>query len=263
LPGYILAQANNYWSYNFNEGSSLVAGAVVGGGAGASAIFYNPAIISEISASKFSLNASLFSFEIFNAKNSLGEGIDLPSTRFYAIPRSVSYMHKPRNHPNWNLEFAYLNVANSQLDGVNYTNKEIDVLTYLPGKENYVAYTELQNESRNDYFGLGGSYKLSDNFFLGLSMFVSIDSKYSNYQIDISADPKQPIYSEEGDGIPYYIATHTTREMLKFNDYRLLWKFGLLYKWPNLSIGLNITTPSVGGIYKSGNRSAHAKFFGC
>lgn len=254
FPGYLLAQANNYWSYNFNEGSSLVAGAVVGGGAGPSAIFYNPAIISEISASKLSLNASLFSYEIFNAKNALGEGIDLPSTRFYAIPRSVSYMHKPANRPNWSLEFAYLNVANSQLDGVNYTNNEIDILTYLPGKENYVAYTEIQSEARNDYFGVGGSYKLTNNFYLGLSMFVSIDSKYSNYQIDINASPKQEVFESNGDEIPYFIATHTTREMLKFNDYRLLLKLGLLYKWPQLSIGLNITTPSVGGIYSDGKK---------
>ena len=82
FPWVLKAQFNNYWSYNFNEGSSLVAGAVVGGGAGPSAIFYNPAIISEISASKLSLNASLFAYDIFNAKNVLGDGIDIPSSRF-------------------------------------------------------------------------------------------------------------------------------------------------------------------------------------
>lgn len=254
FPWFLNAQFNNYWSYNFNEESSLVAGAVVGGGAGASAIFYNPAIISEISASKLSLNASLFAYNINNAKNILGEGIDFQSTRFFSIPRSVSYMHKPKNHPNWNLEFAYLNVANNEFSAVNYTEKDIDILTHLPGVEHYVAYTELKNNLRNDYFGAGGSIKLSKNLFVGSSMFVSVNSKYSVYQLDINAFPTKGLPEVQGEEVPYYTASHVTQEMVKFNDYRLLWKFGLLYKQPRFSIGLNITTPSVGGIYSDGKK---------
>ncbi len=181
FPWLVNAQINNYWSYNFNEESTMIAGAVVGGGAGASSIFYNPAIISDINESKLSLNASLFAYEINNAKNILGEDIDLSSTRFYPIPRSVSYMHKPKNHHNWNLEFAYLNVANNEFSAINYTEKDLDILTYLPGIEHYVAYTELKTETRNDFFGAGGSFKLSKNLFLGSSIFVSVNSKYSMY----------------------------------------------------------------------------------
>jgi len=253
-PWLLKAQVNNYWSYNFNEESSLVAGAVVGGGAGASAIFYNPAIISEISASKLSLNASLFAYDINNVKNVLGEGIDLQSTRFYPIPRSVSYMYKPRNHPNWNLEFAYLNVANAEFNAVNYTENEIDILTHLPGTEHYVAYTELKTSMRNDFFGAGGSYKVGKNLYLGTSLFVSVDSKYSAYQLDISANPKQISTEVKEETIPYYVASNATQEMVKFNDYRLLWKFGMLYKQPRFSVGLNFTTPSVGGIYSDGKK---------
>jgi len=254
VQGFLNAQVNNYWSYNFNEESSLVAGAVVGGGAGASAIFYNPAIISEISASKLSLNASLFAYDISNAKNILGEGIDLQSTRLYAIPRSLSYMHKPRNHPNWNLEFAILNVANHESSGTNYTEKKIDILKYLPGIENYVAYTELFSSNRTDYFGAGGSYKVGENLFLGMSMFVSIDSKYSGYQLNIYANPTELLTKVQDEEIPYYVASYESQESVKFNDYRLLWKIGLFYKKPRFSVGLNFTTPSVGGIYSDGKR---------
>jgi hypothetical protein len=253
-PWFLNAQFNNYWSYNFNEESSLIAGAVVGGGAGASAIFYNPAIISEISASKLSLNASLFAYDVNKAKNILGKGIDFESTRFYPIPRSVSYMHKPKNHPNWNLEFAYLNVANNEFSAVNYTEKDMDILTYLPGIEHYVAYTELKTVSRNDYFGAGGSIKLRKNLYLGSSMFVSVNSKYSLYQLDINSFPTKPLTGAQVEETPYYTASHVTQEMVKFNDYRLLWKLGMLYKQPRFSIGLNITTPSVGGIYSDGKK---------
>jgi len=251
LPLFLKAQINNYWSYNFNEESTMIAGAVVGGGAGASSIFYNPAIISDINESKLSLNASLFAYEINNANNILGEGIDLQSTRFYAIPRSVSFMYKPPNHPGWSLEFAYLNVANSEYSGVNFTEKNIDILTYLPGTEQYQAYTDLKTDIRTDFFGAGGSIKLSENFFVGSSMFVSVNSKYSIYQLDINASPTSAASSNE---IAYYNALHETQEMVKFNDYRLLWKLGIFYKKSRFSAGLNITTPSVGGIYSDGKK---------
>lgn len=251
FPCLTKAQINNYWSYNFNEESTMIAGAVVGGGAGASSIFYNPAIISDINESKLSLNASLFAYEINDANNILGEDIDLQSTRFYAVPRSVSYMHKPRNHPGWSLEFAYLNVANSEFSGVNFTEKNIDVLGYLPGNENYQAYTNLNTDVRTDFFGAGGSIKINENFYAGSSMFVSVYSKYSSYQLDINASPANAATTEE---IAYYIAKHETQELVKFNDYRLLWKFGLFYKKNRFSAGLNVTTPSVGGIYSDGKK---------
>jgi len=250
-PWFLKAQINNYWGYNFNEESSLIAGAVVGGGAGASAIFYNPAIISDISASKLSLNVSLFSYDVYNVKNVLGEGIDLESTRFYAVPRSVSYMYKPPNHPGWNLEFSYLNVANREFSAINFTEKNIDILTYLPGTEHYQAYNQLKTKIRTDFFGAGGSIKLSENLFAGSSMFVSVNSKYSGYQLDINAAPTS-MASDTNTG--YYIAKQETQEMVNFNDYRLLWKFGLYYTKDRFSAGLNITTPSIGGIYSDGKK---------
>ena len=54
-------QSYSYWTQNFNEESSLLAGAVVGGGSGPSAIYYNPAAIVAGGKSMVSFNASLFS----------------------------------------------------------------------------------------------------------------------------------------------------------------------------------------------------------
>ncbi len=257
LPGLLLAQMHNYWSYNFNEESSLVAGAVVGGGAGASAIFYNPATISEINTSKLSLNASLVSFDITNSKNILGENIPLKSTRFYAVPRFVSYMHKPKSHPNWSLEFAFMNVNNYELSTANFTNKKINIINNLPGEERYVAFTEYDTKYRNDFFGIGGSHILRENLYFGMSMFVSVKSFYSRYQLDINAQPELSNLFRLVEENSYYTASQATQEIIKFNDYRLLWKFGFLYKKDRLSFGLNFTTPSIGGIYSDGKRVMH------
>ena len=64
----VQAQSDNYWSWNFNTPSTLLAGSVVGGSAGPSAIFYNPAINDHEKVPSLSLSASLVSFQFFNAK---------------------------------------------------------------------------------------------------------------------------------------------------------------------------------------------------
>jgi hypothetical protein len=48
LPLILSGQSHNYWTRSFNEESSLLSGAVVGGGSGPSAIYYNPASIPDL-----------------------------------------------------------------------------------------------------------------------------------------------------------------------------------------------------------------------
>ena len=253
FPLLVSGQTDNYWSRNFNEESSLLSGAVVGGGAGASAIFYNPASISEIKESKLSLNASLFSFDFLNAKNALGDEIDFYDSRGYVIPRFFSYMLKLKKQPDWSFEIAFLNNSNFLTESTNFVDKNIDILTHLPGTERYTSFSKYSNKVRDDYFGIGGSYKLSDKFAFGTSLFVSAKTNDYSYSIDIEAgtNPNEINVPAE---TPYFSAKYNEEEYLKFNDYRLLWKLGLLYKVKRFSVGLNITTPSIGNIYSDGKK---------
>jgi len=56
------------------------------------------------------------------------------------------------------------------------------------------------------------------------------------------------------DDYKFYTASYDSFEYLKFNDYRLTWKAGLLYQGESFSFGLSVTTPSLGGIYSDGKR---------
>jgi hypothetical protein len=250
-PVLLIAQTSNYWSRNFNEESSLLSGAVVGGGATASAIYYNPAIISDIEESKLSFNASLFSFESLKAKNAYGEGIDLYDLRTYAIPRFVSYMIKLKKIPNWSLELAFLNTANYQVNNVSFVDKKIDILKNIPGEERYTASNNYAFKLRDDYLGIGGSRKLGEKWAVGASMFLSALSKYYYYLLDINAGPKQD-FNTTDENNSYFTASYNEQTVQSFNDYRLLWKIGVFYKTQKFSAGVNITTPSVSGIYSDG-----------
>jgi len=57
------AQNTGYWATQLNEESFMLAGPVVGGGAGVGSIYYSPALISDNNKSNLSLNVSLFSVE--------------------------------------------------------------------------------------------------------------------------------------------------------------------------------------------------------
>lgn len=245
------AQSYNHWTRSFNEESSLLAGAVVGGGSGPSAIYYNPSSISEITESKLSVHASLFSFRFYNIQNALGDGIDLKRTNIQAEPRFLSYMIKPKKHPGWSLEFAMLNNENYKLDMARSVDMENDVLTNTPGPDRYYATFQYLNRYRDDWIGVGWSFKVNPHLFLGVSMFVTIKSMEYSYHLDIEAYPLDSIPNGNTD---FTTANSQQMEYAKYNDYRLLWKFGILYKRERFSIGACYTTRSVGGIYSDGKR---------
>ncbi len=247
------AQSFNYWTRNFNEESSLVSGAVVGGGAGPSAIYYNPAVIGEKSNSQFSIHASLFSMNQYNIRNALGNGVDLSSTQFIVEPRFISYMMRP--HHRWTVEFAFLNNENYRLDLNTSLDMQVDVLRHLPGEERYYARFRYTDRYRDDWVGAGFSYRINAYWKAGMSMMVPIRSLDYNYLVDLSAMPlSDTILTGEGP-VPYYSARYEEMDYIHLNNYRLLWKGGLLYHRGRVGWGLSVTTPSV-NVYADGKRVA-------
>jgi hypothetical protein len=258
LPFVSSGQSYNYWTRSFNEESSLVSGAVVGGGSGPSAIYYNPASISEITQSKFTLNASLFSFDFINIKNGLGDGIDINSTRGNIKPRFISYMIQLKKYPNWSYQFAYLNNENTRVELTESVDRQMDILTQLPGDERYFAIYQASNYFRDDWIGMGGSVRLNTKIFLGFAFFVTIKSSTVTNLVDIEAFP---LHTPDYDTLPAdpgYSARYYSDSYAKYNDYRILGKAGILYKEKSFSAGICITTPSQ-GLYTDGKRAAHTE----
>ena len=236
------AQTDRYWSHNFNDVSSMLAGAVVGGGAGISAIYYNPANISEITQSNFSITASLFSYNLYDYQNALGDSIDLQLSHITVEPRFVSYMIQPKNNKRLSIELASMNIENTNQNYIQTVDQRIDILKNLPGKEDYYATYTYRNQYRNDYVGIGASYKLTDRFWIGGSMFVALKSLRFSQSISIEAFPVEQVVL---DSIPFYSASYENWNSVRYDQLSILWHVGITYKINNVSLGLKLATPGV------------------
>ncbi len=241
-----LGQSHNYWTRSFNEESSLLSGSVVGGGAGPSAIYYNPASISEVKASKLSLNTSLFSLNFINIHNALGDHIDLGEAIGRVEPRFIAYMLKLKKYQTWSFEIAFLNNENVETEFLAAVDARENVLTGNPGDDRYVAYYQYYNKFKDEWIGIGASKKFGNRLFLGMSMFATIKTLKYQHSLDIQAYPLSDTMLVSDAGNSFHAAGYEELNYLSFTDYRLMWKFGIIYKWNYLSIGLMVTTPSVG-----------------
>jgi len=255
-----LAQSDNYWSWTFNTPSMLVAGSVVGGGAGPSAIFYNPALINHEQVPSLTLSANLISLQSFKANNIAGEGIDADKLIFKIQPRFLSYI-LPSKNERFGLSAAILSPDSEEIEFTIQHFDELDIIERTQGMETYEGYLKYSRRYDDTWVGFGASYKLSDKFYVGVSSFLSI--KVLKYQYERSAQAYQ-----QGDSVVVgqntearYIAESSYKEEMKYWDLSFVFKGGAQYKSENeqLHIGANITFPNIRFIGQADIRKSRSR----
>jgi len=243
---------NQYWGHPFNSVSSLLGGAVIAGDAGNTAIYYNPASISEIkTGSNLSLAANLFSWNVYHFKNALGDGIDINTDNFLVQPQFMSFSHKPSFSKSVNISFAALTRIKEKME-MTYSNSEfIEILNAYPGEEQYNTTLDYRNDFTDFWIGGAISQQLSKRFSYGVSLFVSGATLIYSYAYSATAinsnDTLNGLHISS-------IAQSTYSELTKFTEYRLIIKFGMTYVLNNWKLGLTITTPTM-HVFSSGKRA--------
>jgi len=233
---FIHAQINNYWSMGSNTSSSLLGGAVVGGGAGDVAIFYNPAAIVVEDQKQISFNASLLSFDLHKYHNALGYKRDLDYLEWGVKPRFISYQFKIKD----NQRLSYQITAFSRDEQLSELWDYQTAMVKSEVNKDDMAYTASYDMDRRyvDYwFGVGASYVLSERFSVGATLFGSAKSLryYQSSVIDI--DPLSSTFNKN--------SSWSSIEKQYFYVISLIPKIGMLYREGYFSFGLNVTLPSM------------------
>jgi hypothetical protein len=76
------------------------------------------------------------------------------------------------------------------------------------------------------------------------------------FDLDLQAFPLSDTVVSGNEQIPFYQANFMEKEYYHFNNYRLLWKIGMMYKSKRVQVGLVVRTPSI-NVYSDGKRILH------
>jgi len=237
------AQMDHYWSNNFNTSSALLGGAVVGGDPDASSIYYNPSMISQADQANLALSANLFKFEMVRYNNALGEDLNIKKDQFNVIPRFVSYT--THGGDNIDIELAFFTRNQDEISVFENYSVGVDILNLPDGDEFYNGTMQYSRKYSDQWFSLGLSQQLSDNFSLGVGTYFPLKNYRSESELDIRAFPMTDNVTYDSVPGKYYVASTTENSVMKAWDLRLLWKLGMHYQAGDLGIGLTITTPSL------------------
>lgn len=169
----VIAQSDNYWSWNFNTASTLLAGAVTGGSAGPSAVYYNPALIDQENIPNFALSANLIYIQFFRANNIAGEGNDANQFVFKIQPRFISYTLDSKNE-KLGVEVAILSPVSDEIRYTGQYNDKLDVIRRTLGDETYTGYLNYTRRYDDTWVGGGLSYGFSEQFYIGMSGFYQL-----------------------------------------------------------------------------------------
>lgn len=256
-----MAQSDNYWSWNFNTPSVLLAGSVVGGNAGSSSVFYNPSLINNDSIPSLSISANVLSLQFFSAENIAGEGIDTDKFIFKVQPRFVSYVF-PSKNDRFGVEAAILSPVSEEVNFTIQHTDEVEVINRTLGIETYDGYLKYSRKYEDIWAGAGFSYEISNKLSIGFSTFLAVKTMKYTYQQDADAYQKKDSVQLIDQVVPRYVAESKLKEEVKYWDLSFVFKFGARYRTTNdrFSVGANITLPNLhlygeGDVRKSSLRS--------
>ncbi|HNS47257.1 MAG TPA: hypothetical protein PKH94_08475 [Bacteroidales bacterium] len=249
----LLAQSHRHYTYSFSEESSLLGGAVIGGGSGTAAIFYNPASIKATGQSSFSLNASLVYIDWGSWNKALGDNYDLKQFTLAFRPRFVSYLIKSNLDENLTFQFVTFSKETFHRQLSLNDRRQTDILLSNPGYEEYVADFSLYSEFTNYWVGLGSSYEFNEHLSVGCSLFgiFKVLDYWNLYNLAAFGTESELVHPASETSS--YLATMDYKYRVKFNDYRLMFSVGMQYRTERMDFGMKIEFPSL-GVYEDGKQ---------
>ncbi|MCF6170324.1 MAG: outer membrane protein transport protein [Bacteroidales bacterium] len=252
-PGLHAQLLNHYWSQSYNSISSLLSGAVVGGDAGPSAIYYNPALINEFAnGTNVSLAASFLTLNHYSFYNAVSEGEHIPVTNFYVQPQFFSMTFVSPNH-KLSFEVATFTRIRQRFNAT-YAKTSYNDMSPVPVVNKFTSTYNYVNDYDDSWIGIGGSYSISEKFSVGLSLLFSSSTLNYYNALDATRYPMIDTLAGLPDDFPILVAENNYSERIKFTNIRLVSKIGLSYKSGNWSYGLNITLPPL-NIFTSGRHA--------
>ncbi len=230
----VYGQNHHFWTMNYGSESMLLNGSVIGSVEDLGAVYYNPARLGLIKNPAFVISADVYELNNYKIEDAIGTRADLSKSNFGGVPSLAAGTIKGKEGSKHSFAYAILLRSNSDF-GLSYNNEnERDIIPSIPGDELVEGEVELQNNSKDHWFGGSWAYAVKDNFSVGASFFVSkLNSNKGNIYNIRALD-------SNGD-----VSIYEYNRNYQIKSYGLVAKFGVAYSLDDWNLGLTVTTPRI------------------
>jgi hypothetical protein len=240
-------QDDHYWSQQYGAESTLLGGAMVGGAADNSAVYYNPGALAFISNQSLSIDANVYRMDKTLITDGAGNGVNLNSAQISIYPQIISGMLKLVKNDRFRFSYTLLTRNhNNLLMNTRYTSpaSESDPENPIQSATTFIGAYDYVNQLDEEWLGVGAGYSVSEKLGVGATLF----GVYRGQTYQLTNYVREVKYID-----PYYVfGTETNDEAVKYTSIGLLAKFGSSYISGRWKFGITLTTPSL-GLYGTGS----------
>ena len=238
------AQQNNYWAIQYGGRSALLGGAAIGGFEDNASFYYNPGAVGFLNSASFSINTSSVGWYGYSFTDAFGPGTEVSDLKSFTVPYMISGIIpiKIAQTPKLKLGFTLFHKATSETEFDFSQEMDFDLVERYPGTEDYSASLNSHDVFNDQWFGVTTAYSINDQLSVGLTTFLTISDRLSNY------NQNTIVYPDDGTINDLYstaLRSTVTNRMRVYKN-NVVFKLGASYKLNSSNIGVTLTALSVG-----------------
>ncbi|UCH65238.1 MAG: hypothetical protein JSW63_11640 [Ignavibacterium sp.] len=222
------AQDSHYWTNQYGTEASLLGGLVVGSMHDLSSTFYNPGTLALTTDQILTISTDAFQITRINIDAISTDLPNLESSTSGSLPGIIAFRLPIEELGRHQLAFSVLTRDKVETD---FYGRDINPL----GANGVTANDgfSFQNFSER-WFGISWGYMIAEKVGIGISQYVAVRSQRQRIQV-INQFLEDPLTA----------GARILFSDVYFNNFKILWKAGIIFDNKPLSFGLTITTPSL------------------
>jgi hypothetical protein len=235
LAPLVRPQDSHYWTNQYGTRATLLGGAVIGSVLDLSGTYYNPGGMSLIEDPDTLMATKVLQYPRLTLVGNGRENVPLNSHNPGPAPSLIAGTIRLRGlSKHW---FGYSYVSRQEVKlGVSVSSTGVrDVLPDLPGDEDYTTQFRLDEKVSERWFGLTWSTRVSKGLGIGVSQYIAVRSHRASVQELVEA-----LMPDDR------VAMSLGARQYQYQHFRVLWKIGLACDLAPFTLGLTLTTPSLG-----------------
>ena len=225
---FINAQDSHYWTNQYGTEASLLGGLVVGSKHDLSSTFYNPGTLALTTDQTLTISTDAYQITQVNITSKSPAVPDLESNTSGAAPSIVAFRLQLDELGKNQIAFSFLvrDVVKADFYGRDINKTGTSGIRANDGI--------IFSDNVETWVGFSWGRKIKEKVGIGISQYIAVRSNRQRLQIinQVLEDPQTS-------------ATRIIYSDTYFNNFKILWKAGIVFDHRPLSFGFTLTTPSL------------------